>query len=103
MEDKNYHESLKSLKLYSLERRRERYMLINTWQQLEEQKENLMDFEINDRSRHRTIKTTRGKLNRNSKNWSIIYNSPALKIGEPGELRDTTGVTLDIFKRKLDK
>jgi len=108
MEDKNYHERLKSLKLYSLERRRERYMIINTWQQLEEQKENLMEFEINERSRHRTIKSTRVKLNRKSKNWSIIYNSPALKMMRlfnaiPGELRDTTGVNVDTFKRKLDK
>ena len=108
MEDKNYHQRLKILNLYSLERRRERYMIINTWQQIEGQRENIMGFEINGRARHRTIKETRVKWNRSSKNSSIIYNSPALKMMRlfnsiPGELRDTTEVKLDTFKRKLDK
>ncbi|CAL4227371.1 unnamed protein product, partial [Meganyctiphanes norvegica] len=108
MEDMNYHQRLKSLKLYSLERRRKRYMIINTWQQLEGQRENLMDFELNGRSRHRTIKATRVKWNRNSKNSSLVYNSQALKMMRlfnaiPEYLRDTTGVNLETFKRKLDK
>ena len=108
LENKNYHQRLKSLKLYSLERRRERYMIINTWQQIEGQRENMMKFEINERSRHRTIKATRIKLKKNSKKSSMIYNSPALKMMRlfnaiPGELRDVTKVKLDTFKRKLDK
>ena len=108
MEDMNYHQRLKSLKLYSLERRQERYMIINTWQQLEGQRENLMDFELNGRSRHRTIKATRVKWNRNSKNSSLVYNSQALKMMRlfnaiPEDLRDTTEVNLETFKRKLDK
>ena len=108
MEEKNYHQRLKSLKLYSLERRRERYMILNTWQQIEGQKENLMGFEMNERARHRTIKATRVKWNKNSKNSSMIFNSPALKMMRifnaiPGELRDITGVRIDTFKRKLDK
>ena len=108
MDDMNYHQRLKSLKLYSLERRRERYMIINTWQQLEGQRDNLMDFKVNERSRHRTIKSTRVKWNGNNKNSSIIYNSPALKMMRlfnaiPEDIRDTTGVKLEIFKRKLDK
>ena len=107
MEDKNYHEHLKCLKLFSLERRRERYMILNTWQQIEGLRENLMGFEINERSRHRTIKSTRVKWNKNSKKASIIFDSPALKMMRifnaiPGELRDTTGIKLDTFKRKLD-
>ena len=107
MEDKNYHQRLKSLKLYSLERRRERYMIINTWQQLEGQRDNLMDFKVNERSRHRIIKATRVKWNHNN-NSSIIYNSPALKMMKlfntiPEDIRDTMGVKLETFKRKLDK
>ena len=44
MEELNYHQHLKKLKLYSLERRRERFMLINTWQQIEGLRENVLQF-----------------------------------------------------------
>ena len=36
MENLDYHQRLKKLKLYYLERRRERFMIINEWQQLED-------------------------------------------------------------------
>ena len=42
MKKLDYHEILKKLNLYSLERRRERYMIIYGWQQLEEIRENLL-------------------------------------------------------------
>ena len=35
MENKNYHKILKELKMYSLERRRECYMIIYAWEQIE--------------------------------------------------------------------
>ena len=38
---KNYHEALKELKLYSLQRRRERYTLIQVWKMLEGHTANL--------------------------------------------------------------
>ena len=107
MEGKNYHQRLKCLDLYSMERRRERYMIINAWQQVEEQRENIMGFEMNERARHRTIKDTRVKWNRNSKNSTIVHNSPARKMmrlfnAMPGKIRDIAGVKLEIFKRELD-
>ncbi|CAL4086342.1 unnamed protein product [Meganyctiphanes norvegica] len=34
MEQLNYHQRLKKLNLYSLERRRKRYLIINSWQQI---------------------------------------------------------------------
>ena len=55
LEGKNYHQRLKCLNLYSMERKRERYMIINTWQQIEAPEKNLLGFEINERARHRTI------------------------------------------------
>ena len=66
-------------------------MIINAWQQIEGQKENMMGFEINKRARHRIIKEARVKWNKNSKNSKVIYNSPALKMMKlfnaiPGEL-----------------
>ena len=39
MENKNYHQRLKALNLYSLERRRERYLIINAWEQIEGKRE----------------------------------------------------------------
>merc|ERR1712025_1087588 len=38
LEEKNYHARLRILKLYSLERRRERFLIINAWQQIEGKK-----------------------------------------------------------------
>ena len=38
LEGKNYHERLKILKLYNLERRRERFLIISAWQQIERKK-----------------------------------------------------------------
>ena len=79
LEGKNYHQRLKCLNLYSMERR-ERYMIINTWQQIEDLEKNLLGFEMNERARHRTIKDTRIKWNKKSKNSTLIYNSPARKV-----------------------
>merc|ERR1712236_49133 len=64
MEGKNYHQRLKCLNLYSMERRRERYMIINTWQQIEDEEKNIMGFELSKSERYRKIKDTRVK-------WSI--------------------------------
>ena len=38
LEGKNYHERLAILKIYSLERRRDRFLIIDTWQQIEGKK-----------------------------------------------------------------
>ena len=37
-----YNERIKDLELYSLERRRERFLIINAWQQLEGVRENVL-------------------------------------------------------------
>ena len=108
MEGKNYHQRLKCLNLYSMERRRERYMIINAWQQLEDPEKNLLGFETNERARHRTIKDTRIKWNKKSKNSTLIYNSPARKMMRlfnaiPGEIRDIKGEKTEYFKRELDR
>ena len=53
MEGKNYHQRLKCLNLYSMERRRERYMIINAWQQIEDEEKNIMGFELSKSERYR--------------------------------------------------
>ena len=42
MEGFDYHKRLKELRMYSLERRRERYLIIYAWQMLEGLKENIL-------------------------------------------------------------
>ena len=42
MEGLDYHQRLKELRMYSLERRRERYLIIYAWQMLEGLKENVL-------------------------------------------------------------
>ena len=45
LEKLNYHQRLKKLRMYSMERRRERYLIINAWQQIENEKENILKLE----------------------------------------------------------
>ena len=42
LENLNYQQRLKKLGMYSMERRRERYLIINAWQQIEDVKENIL-------------------------------------------------------------
>ena len=55
MKELDYHERLKKLILYSLERKRERYMIIYGWQQLEEIRENLLRLTATTSSRDRRM------------------------------------------------
>ena len=57
MEELNYHEILKKLKMYSLEKRRDRYLIIYGWQQIESIKENVLRLEISERNSSRSIKS----------------------------------------------
>merc|ERR1712074_293087 len=55
MEELDYHQRLKELKIYSMERRRERYVIIYGWQQLEGKKENVLKLKTSGRSGARRI------------------------------------------------
>merc|ERR1712082_255832 len=55
MEKFNYHERLKELKLYSLERRRERYLIIYAWEQIEGLRENILNLRVQRWGRQRRI------------------------------------------------
>ena len=109
MEDMNYWERLKKLNLYSLERRRERYMIIQAWKQIEGLSENIMKLKLSGRStRGRIIipRTIPGRLSK--ANRTIIHHSPAAIMQRlfntmPLHIRDLTGVSLITFKKKLDK
>ena len=54
----DYHERLKTLNTYSLERRRERFLIQNAWQQIEGKKENILGLETGKVGRRRCIRST---------------------------------------------
>jgi len=113
MEELDYHERLKKLNLYSLERRRERFMIIYGWQQLEEKRENVLRLTATTSRRDRRIISPKIPDKANGKRLSRvekrqIFNCPARKVQRlfnciPGSIRNLTGVTTDTFKGHLDK
>ena len=112
MENLNYFERLKELKLYSLERRRERYLTIYAWQQIEGIKRNMLQLQVSERPRGRLI--TSGKIPYAINGKKIlesrrtqIYHSPARKMERlfnilPGKIRKITGTRTEVFKNALD-
>ena len=104
---------LKKLNLYSLERRREWYMIIYGWQQLEEIRENVLRLTATKTKRDRRIISSKIPNMANGKRLSRvekrqIYNCPSRKTQRifnsiPGSIRNLTGVTTDTFKRHLDE
>ena len=85
MEELDYHERLKKLNLYSLERRRERFMIIYGWQQLEEKRENVLRLTATTSRRDRRIISPKIPDKANGKRLSRvekrqIFNCPARKV-----------------------
>ena len=113
MEELDYHERLKKLNMYSLERRRDRYMIIYGWQQIEGLKENILRLKTSWSGRYRTMISSKIPNEANGKRLSrveknLIYNCPARRVQRlfnsiPGKIRNITNVTSDTFKRHLDE
>ena len=99
--------------MYSLERRRDRYLIIYGWQQIEGIKENILKLEVSERS-SRSIKSgqlpyygTDGKKRILPSEKTKILQCPAMKIERtfncmPRYLRDMTGIKTETFKKHLD-
>ena len=107
----SYWEQLEVLKLYSLERRRERYRIIYIWRILEEQVPNIGTQKVSAkwhirRGREcmipRVNRTAHSRI-KNLFHASLPVHGQQLFNTLPVELRNLTGCTTDIFKRKLDK
>ena len=110
----NYWQQLKTLSLYSLERRRDRYMIIYVWRILEEQMPN---FANPDRGgiqanlhirRGRSCRVPSVSSQVPSSVQKLRYSSfairgPRLFNTLPTELRNKSDCTVDTFKRSLDK
>ena len=107
----NYWDRLKHLKLYSLERRRERYLIIYTWKILEglvpnfsSQSSKVSCFLSARHGRKCKIPPLkhRGKVGTIRENF-ICVKGPRLFNILPAHIRDMSGISLDSFKGYLDK
>lgn len=112
LNDKNYWERLKMLKLYSLERRRERYIVIYIWKIINGKVPNI--YEDNSALISTYHHQRRGWLCRvpptnyraparikNRVEGSLPVNGPRLFNCLPKEVREITS-TVETFKKKLD-
>ena len=112
MENFNYHQRLRELKTYSLERRRERYLIIFTWEMIEGKRDNILDLKVRKNGRKRMI--FREKIPWATKNRlllpaerNLIYSSTRSKAARlfnilPPHLANMSGMSTDTFKRHLD-
>merc|ERR1711942_590018 len=75
MEDIDYHQRLKKLGMYSLERRRERFLIIKAWEQLEDEKKNVLGLKTGTTGRRRMIKTTQIPTNIGTKYKNLVHGS----------------------------
>ena len=108
LEHMDYHERLKKLGLYSLERRRERFLIINAWQQLEGIKENGLNLVVGTEGRRRCVKSATIPTTLDEKYRTIIQHSTARQMERlfnaiPYRLQNVKDVKTDTFKKQLDR
>ena len=102
----NYWQRLKSLKMYSQQRRMERYRIIYTWKILEGLVPNCgLKFTTNERrGREALIPNLKGKASiKRLREQSFQVKGPKLFNTLPPSLRKITRVSVDEFKHHLDK
>ena len=110
---KCYWERLRSLRMYSLERRRERYKIIYVWKMLENLVPNLSTehnrIKSKMSSRHGRLcvipsvsKTASARV-QTLREGSLCVNGPKLFNILPPSIRNITNVGVDTFKKKLDE
>ena len=104
-----YPEQLKKLNLYSLERRRERYLIIYLWKMMENLVPTCVDLQKRNKGRNgRSFKLP--QMNRTAyvrlktlREGSFFVKSIKLFNSLPRNIRDLEGCSVDKFKNKLDK
>ena len=110
MENLSYWEQLEQLRMYSLERRRERYQIIYTWRILEGLVPNLESTPItaveNERRGRSCIPpplaTSAPQRIKSIRFASLSHKGPRLFNSLPSEIRNLKEVTAEQFKNKLD-
>ena len=111
MEELSYWEQLKTLNLYSLERRRERYQVIYTWKIMEGHVPNfdstpIVVIENSRRGRSclpPPLLSSAPERLKNIRFASLPHKGPRLFNSLPLDVRNLTGVTVDEFKSALDR
>ena len=111
----NYWETLAKYKLYSLQRRRERYRIIYAWKILEKLVPNLSEQDSSTtikqvdslrKGRYCSIPIVNSKSSKASqtlRSASFSSHAPSLFNCLPKSLRNLTGYSTDHFKHHLDK
>ena len=100
----NYLERLKTLKMYSQQRRAERYQVIYTWKVLEGLTPNCGITTIQSENRECKIPMLKGSQEvRNLRDQSCQVRGPRLFNCLPRNIRDTTRVSVLEFKEILDQ
>ena len=104
----NYWEQLTALNLYSLQRRRERYIAIYTWKTIESLVPNFgIQTSVNARTgRHCQVPSIKASAPARIKNVrfnSLTINGPRIFNSLPQNIRDISGCSTDAFKRALDQ
>ena len=111
MQGLSYWEQLEDLKMFSLERRRERYQAIYTWRMLEGQVPNIdttpVQASLNDR-RGRTcvvppILPSAPERIKTIRFASLTHKGPRIFNSLPSEVRNLTGCPTETFKNALDR
>jgi hypothetical protein len=114
LSDLSYWEQLKQTRLYSVERRRERYFILYTWKVLEglvpnvsiHQERKIIAKWTSRHGRICQIPTVKSQVHakvKDARYSSLGYRGPQLFNTVPAEIRNITGVPLDRFKKELDK
>ena len=102
----NYWESLKQLKIYSLQRRRERYRIIYTWKILENLVPNVNDcFKHKDHPRLGRLCVSKYAGPNNSRLRDSTLNIQGAKLfnAMPKNIRNLKNIPVEKFKNALDK
>ena len=107
---RSYWEQLKNLKLYSLQRRRERYLIIYIWRILEGQVPNLECTPVISHHHQRrgrecrvpVVSNSASPLVRQARYSSIVVRGPRLFNCLPQKIRNLSGCGVEDFKRALD-
>ena len=109
MANLSYWEQLKKLKLYSLERRRERYLILYVWYILEDLVPNLegSSRKIEEKWHPRHGRKCIVPIVKKSGFTHIISSTLPVHGAKlfnaiPGSIRNLTGCTKDIFQKELD-
>ena len=111
MKDRDYWSRLQTLRLYSIQRRCERYSIIYTWKILNKLAPNLKSTPITTHISERRglychvpkVKTKCPAAINTIREGSFTVRGPRLYNSLPRDLRNLQGVSVEVFKRALDK